>query len=104
YLKAFRSACDQSAPKVEMWAALECFEGNPARPAGIERLRRQFQAARPYASRLLAYDFYHYMNPKSPHVKVGEDWLARGSLTERARLYNAYRQALPTLGIASAGE
>lgn len=81
--RAMRDAC--LAAGVELWADVEIFHnqsGDPNRPrflpSNTRRLAMQLAAENPFATRLIAFDFFHYM---SPH---------RGE--RQRRFYEAYLQ------------
>jgi hypothetical protein len=71
YFRAYESAC--RATGVRLWSDVESFRivnGPPLNdkptefvPADVRRLARQMTAEAPLASRLVTFDFFHYMSP-----------------------------------------
>jgi len=63
YFQAFQNACQ--ATGVELWANLESFKisGGVFGPCEASRLQKQFDAAAPFVSEFVTFDFVHYMNP-----------------------------------------
>lgn len=68
---------------VELWANLEAFdrttkltEGFAAEPAGMDRLQKQIEAARPKVTKLITFDFNDYMSPQAgeAQAKLFEDY------------------------------
>lgn len=56
---------------VELWGNLETFhrttelyQGFGAEPGGLDTIKRQIDAAKPHVSKLINFDFNHYMSPQ----------------------------------------
>lgn len=85
YYRAFKAACD--AAGVQLWANLESFQitNGAFVPCNIDRFRRQFEAAAPFVTTCVTFDFLHYMNP----VAFLSGWDAQRRDTMR-KLYADY--------------
>ncbi|HEY9898767.1 MAG TPA: DUF4434 domain-containing protein [Pantanalinema sp.] len=67
------TAISKAASKhgVELWANLETFhrstklyQGFEAEPGGMDTIKRQIDEAKPHVSKLINFDFNHYMSPQ----------------------------------------
>ncbi len=79
YFRAIRDAC--RASRVALWSDVEIFrrcpDGANSEPAGVERIRRQIDAAAPFVEGFVMFDFFHYMSPRRGEAqkKLFEDYL-----------------------------
>ena len=82
YFEAGRSASQRN--NMEFWAVVENFEPNH-HSTGIERLAAQLTAEAAYPSKLVTFDYYHYMNPVASDAPLAPQ-------VERQKLYADYQQ------------
>lgn len=86
FYAAARKVCD--AAGIDLWADLECFapasntdDANRPRgfvPAPIERIAAQLAAEQPHVSRVVTFDFFHYMSPYrgQPQERLYREYLS----------------------------
>jgi hypothetical protein len=60
YFKAMQKVCKDN--NVQLWADVENFTKN-FKPCAPERLTKQLQIESPYVSKMVTFEFFHYMSP-----------------------------------------
>jgi hypothetical protein len=100
YFSGFSRAASAATPKVTLWSDVEIFEGNPVGSASWSRVLGQLTTETPHVQggSVIAFDFYHYMNPCIGALQVDDAPLARGEVAARVTLYRSYAQALGVTG------
>ncbi len=89
YFREFRAACDQTG--VTLWANVESYQLTTGQfePCTFERLRHQIGCASRHTSRMITFDFFHYMNPV-----VRLSWWNSSRVAAMAALYTQYKSNL----------
>jgi hypothetical protein len=82
YFEAGRLASQRN--NMQFWAVVENFEPSH-HSTGMERLAAQLSAEAEYPSKLVTFDYYHYMNPVASDVPLAPQ-------EERQKLYADYKQ------------
>jgi hypothetical protein len=93
YFAAFRDACKSVTPEVGFWAVVEVFRpgAQHAEPYDGSHLKEQLCVETGYASKTIAFDYYHYMNPVVPDAGAPGETAVIGSLGGRRQLYDYYK-------------
>lgn len=93
YFAAFRDACKGVKPEVDFWAVVEVFRpgATHSEPSDGTHLKDQFCIERETASRTIAFDYYHYMNPVVPDAGAPGETAVIGGFEGRRGLYNYYK-------------